>query len=91
MLSDGLVAATAVADELDGHWDERDQHDEHDGVLDVLTDPWERTAQPVAENRETDGPDCASDDVELDDYGMDSEHDNWRGQWSQFDVYHNKK
>jgi len=31
------------------------------------------------------------DDVELDDYGMDSEHDNWRGQWSQFDVYHNKK
>ena len=28
---------------------------------------------------------------ELDDYGMDSEHDNWRGQWSQFDVYHNKK
>jgi hypothetical protein len=31
------------------------------------------------------------DDVELDDYGMDSEHNNWRGQWSQFDVYHNKK
>jgi hypothetical protein len=31
------------------------------------------------------------DDAELDDYGMDSEHDNWRGQWSQFDVYHNKK
>jgi hypothetical protein len=31
------------------------------------------------------------DDVELDDEGMDSEHDNWRGQWSQFDVYHNKK
>ena len=28
---------------------------------------------------------------ELDDYGMDSEHNNWRGQWSQFDVYHNKK
>ena len=20
-----------------------------------------------------------------------SEHDNWRGQWSQFNVYHNKK
>ena len=31
------------------------------------------------------------DGVELDDEGMDSEHDNWRGQWSQFDVYHNKK
>ena len=31
------------------------------------------------------------DDVELDDYGMDSEYENWRGQWSQFDVYHNKK
>jgi hypothetical protein len=27
--------------------------------------------------------------VELDDEGMDN--DNWRGQWSQFDVYHNKK
>ena len=31
------------------------------------------------------------DGDELDDYGMDSEHDNWRGQWSQFDVYHNVK
>jgi hypothetical protein len=31
------------------------------------------------------------DGYELDDEGMDSEHDNWRGQWSQFDVYHNKK
>ncbi len=31
------------------------------------------------------------DGVELDDEGMDSEHDNWRGQWSQFDVYHNVK
>jgi hypothetical protein len=31
------------------------------------------------------------DGDELDDDGMDSEHDNWRGQWSQFDVYHNKK
>jgi hypothetical protein len=31
------------------------------------------------------------DGVELDDEGMDSEHDNWRGQWSQFDVYHNTK
>lgn len=31
------------------------------------------------------------DGSELDDEGMDSEHDNWRGQWSQFDVYHNKK
>jgi len=31
------------------------------------------------------------DGSELDDDGMDSEHDNWRGQWSQFDVYHNKK
>ena len=31
------------------------------------------------------------DGLELDDEGMDSEHDNWRGQWSQFDVYHNKK
>ena len=29
------------------------------------------------------------DGVELDDEGMDN--DNWRGQWSQFDVYHNKK
>ena len=27
----------------------------------------------------------------LDDEGMDSEHDNWRGQWSQFDVCHNEK
>ena len=31
------------------------------------------------------------DGVELDDEGMDSEHDNWRGQWAQFDVYHNEK
>jgi hypothetical protein len=31
------------------------------------------------------------DGVELDDEGMDSEHDNWRGQWAQFDVYHNTK
>jgi len=31
------------------------------------------------------------DGDELDDEGMDSEHDNWRGQWSQFNVYHNKK
>ena len=31
------------------------------------------------------------DDDELDDEGMDSEHDNWRGQWAQFDVYHNIK
>jgi len=31
------------------------------------------------------------DGDELDDEGMDSEHDNWRGQWSQFDVYHNLK
>ena len=29
--------------------------------------------------------------IEIDDEGMDSEHDNWRGQWSQFDVYHNAK
>ena len=31
------------------------------------------------------------DGDELDDEGMDSEHDNWRGQWAQFDVYHNVK
>ena len=31
------------------------------------------------------------DGDELDDEGMDGEHDNWRGQWAQFDVYHNKK
>ena len=31
------------------------------------------------------------DGAELDDDGMDSEHDNWRGQWAQFDVYHNIK
>ena len=31
------------------------------------------------------------DGDELDDNGMDSEHDNWRGQWAQFDVYHNTK
>jgi len=31
------------------------------------------------------------DGEELSDEGMDSEHDNWRGQWSQFDVYHNAK
>ena len=31
------------------------------------------------------------DGNELDDDGMDSEHDNWRGQWAQFDVYHNEK
>lgn len=31
------------------------------------------------------------DGDELEDEGMDSEHDNWRGQWSQFDVYHNAK
>jgi len=27
------------------------------------------------------------DDIELDDEGMDSEHDNWRGQWSEFSVH----
>ena len=31
------------------------------------------------------------DGEELSDDGMDSEHDNWRGQWAQFDVYHNAK
>jgi hypothetical protein len=31
------------------------------------------------------------DGDELEDEGMDSEHENWRGQWSQFDVYHNTK
>ena len=31
------------------------------------------------------------DGVELDDDGMDSEHDNWRGQWSDFSVHHNAK
>ena len=31
------------------------------------------------------------DGEELSDEGMDSEHDNWRGQWAQFDVYHNAK
>ena len=31
------------------------------------------------------------DGVELDDEGMDSEHDNWRGQWSTFSVHHNEK
>lgn len=31
------------------------------------------------------------DDAELDDEGMDSEHDNWRGQWSTFSVHHNEK
>jgi len=31
------------------------------------------------------------DGDELEDEGMDSEHDNWRGQWSQFDVHHNTK
>ena len=31
------------------------------------------------------------DGVELDDEGMDSEHDNWRGQWSTFSVHHNAK
>ena len=31
------------------------------------------------------------DGDELEDEGMDSEHDNWRGQWAQFDVYHNTK
>ena len=30
------------------------------------------------------------DGVGLYDEGMDSENDNWRGQWSQFDVYHNE-
>jgi len=31
------------------------------------------------------------DGDELEDEGMDSEHDNWRGQWAQFDVHHNTK
>lgn len=31
------------------------------------------------------------DMVELDNEGMDSDHDNWRGQWSEFNVYHNTK
>jgi len=28
--------------------------------------------------------------VDLEDEGMDSEHDNWRGQWSEFNVYENE-
>jgi hypothetical protein len=31
------------------------------------------------------------DGDELSDDGMDSEHDNWRGQWSTFSVHHNTK
>ena len=31
------------------------------------------------------------DGEELSDDGMDSEHDNWRGQWSSFSVHHNTK
>ena len=31
------------------------------------------------------------DGVELDDEGMDSDHDNWRGQWSEFNIYHNEQ
>ena len=31
------------------------------------------------------------DGDELEDEGMDSEHDNWRGQWSTFSVHHNTK
>jgi hypothetical protein len=31
------------------------------------------------------------DGDELEDEGMDSDHDNWRGQWSEFNVYHNEK
>ena len=30
------------------------------------------------------------DGIDLDDEGMDSEHDNWRGQWSEFNVYENE-
>jgi predicted RNA-binding Zn-ribbon protein involved in translation (DUF1610 family) len=30
------------------------------------------------------------DGVELEDEGMDSEHDNWRGQWSEFSVHESK-
>jgi hypothetical protein len=44
---------------------------------------------------DVDGSSCVNqlvyDNIQLDDYGMDTEHDNWRGQWSQFNVYHNKK
>jgi hypothetical protein len=31
------------------------------------------------------------DDQELDDEGMDSDRDNWRGQWSEFNIYHNEQ
>ena len=31
------------------------------------------------------------DGDELDNEGMDSDHDNWRGQWCEFNVYHNEK
>ena len=31
------------------------------------------------------------DGDELSDDGMDSDHDNWRGQWSTFSVHHNTK
>ena len=31
------------------------------------------------------------DDVELEDEGMDSDRDNWRGQWSEFNIYHNEQ
>lgn len=30
------------------------------------------------------------DGVSIDDEGMDGEHDNWRGQWSDYQVYHNE-
>jgi hypothetical protein len=31
------------------------------------------------------------DDQELEDEGMDSDRDNWRGQWSEFNIYHNEQ
>jgi hypothetical protein len=30
------------------------------------------------------------DGYELEDEGMDSDKDNWRGQWSEFSVHHNE-
>ena len=45
---------------------------------------WDIQGTPVTTRLVYDGD-------ELSDEGMDNEHDNWRGQWAQFDVYHNKK
>ena len=75
---------------VDTGWDDGDgvDMDEVDEAM-VEHAPSEPSEQIGADTKEPQAKWPFENDS--DDEGMDSEHDNWRGQWSQFNVYHNKK